>query len=180
MAKIEKTSPHRGIDFDDFLKEQGVFEEVMSSPKVKKAIRDLEESIQAGQHEAFTAGRGIISLVVALLCGCAGYTVGPIQPTFVKGVRTVADPIFGNKTKPGDSASQIGTETAETGKTVAERRKLQVQVDTTARSDFVGPPVPTPTPSASPVLTPAQKNEPLTPQKDVAPTAPPEPNLPTQ
>jgi hypothetical protein len=47
MAKIEKTSPHRGIDFDDFLKEQGVFEEVMSSPKVKKAIRDLEDSIQA-------------------------------------------------------------------------------------------------------------------------------------
>ena len=52
MAKIEKTSPHRGIDFDNFLKEQGVFEEVMSSPKIKKAIRDLGDLIQAGEREA--------------------------------------------------------------------------------------------------------------------------------
>src|SRR5258708_39159699 len=56
MAEIEKTSPHRGIDFDDFLKEQGVFEEVMSSPKIKKAIRDLGNLIQAGEREAFAAG----------------------------------------------------------------------------------------------------------------------------
>ena len=56
MAKIEKTSPHRGIDFDDFLKEQGVFQEVMSSPKIKKAIRDLGDSIQASEREAFAAG----------------------------------------------------------------------------------------------------------------------------
>jgi len=56
MAKIEKTSPHRGIDFDDFLKEQGVFEEVMSSPKIKKTIRDLGDLIQAGEREAFAAG----------------------------------------------------------------------------------------------------------------------------
>jgi hypothetical protein len=98
----------------------------------------------------------------------------------MKAVRTVAVPIFGNKTKPGDSALQNGTETAKTDKTIAERRKLLAQLDTAARPDFVGPPAPTPTPSASPVLTPAQKNEPLTPQKGVAPTAPPEPNLPTQ
>ncbi len=56
MAKIEKTSPHRGIDFDDFLKEQGVFEEVMSSPKIKKTIRNLGDLIQAGEREAFAAG----------------------------------------------------------------------------------------------------------------------------
>jgi hypothetical protein len=56
MAKIEKTSPHRGSDFDDFLKEQGIFEEVMSSPKIKKAIRDLGDSIQASEREAFAAG----------------------------------------------------------------------------------------------------------------------------
>ncbi len=56
MAKIEKTSPYRGIDFDDFLKEQGVFEEVMSSPKIKKAIRNLGDLIQAGEREAFAAG----------------------------------------------------------------------------------------------------------------------------
>ncbi len=83
------------------------------------------------------------------------------------------------RSKLGDSALQIGTETAESGQTVAERRKLQSQVDTAARSDFVGPPAPTPTPSASPALTPAQQQQKqaLTPQKDVAPT---EPNLPTQ
>jgi outer membrane protein assembly factor BamD len=89
------------------------------------------------------------------------------------------------RSKLGDSALQIGTETAETGQTVAERRKLQAQVDTAARSDFVGPPAPTPTPSPavpssavpSSAATPGQKKQPLTPQKDVAPT---EPNLPTQ
>jgi Lipopolysaccharide-assembly len=42
-------------------------------------------------------GRAIL-LVVALLSGCAGYTLGPIQPTFMKGVRKVAVPIFANKT----------------------------------------------------------------------------------
>ncbi len=52
----EKPSPHRGSDFDDFLIEQGIFEEVMSSPKIKKAIRDLGDSIQAGEREAFAAG----------------------------------------------------------------------------------------------------------------------------
>jgi len=56
MAKIEKTSAHLGSDFDDFLKEQGIFEEVMSSPKIKKAILDLGDSIQAGERGAFTAG----------------------------------------------------------------------------------------------------------------------------
>jgi hypothetical protein len=56
MAKIEKSSPHRGSDFDDFLKEQGIFEEVMSSPKIKKTIRDLGDSIEAGEREAFAAG----------------------------------------------------------------------------------------------------------------------------
>jgi Lipopolysaccharide-assembly len=43
-------------------------------------------------------GRAIILLVVALLSGCAGYTLGPIQPTFMKGVRKLAVPIFDNKT----------------------------------------------------------------------------------
>jgi len=56
MAKIEKPSPHWGSDFDDFLKEQGIFEEVMASPKMKKAIKDLGDSIQAGEREAFAAG----------------------------------------------------------------------------------------------------------------------------
>jgi len=56
MAKIEKPSPHRGSDFDDFLKEQGIYKEVTASPKVKKAIWDLGDSIQASEREAFAAG----------------------------------------------------------------------------------------------------------------------------
>jgi hypothetical protein len=43
-------------------------------------------------------GRAIIFLVVALFSGCAGYTVGPIQPTYMKGVHKLAVPIFDNKT----------------------------------------------------------------------------------
>ena len=42
------SNPYRGSDFDEFLKAQGGYEEVMTSPKVKKAIRDLGDSIQAG------------------------------------------------------------------------------------------------------------------------------------
>jgi hypothetical protein len=49
-------NPHRGSDFDDFLKGQGIYEEVISSPKLKKAIKNLADSIQAEMHEAFAAG----------------------------------------------------------------------------------------------------------------------------
>jgi hypothetical protein len=49
-------NPHRGSSFDDFLKSQGIYEEVMASPKVKKAIRDLGDSIEPKMHEAFAAG----------------------------------------------------------------------------------------------------------------------------
>lgn len=51
-------------------------------------------------------GRAIVLLVIALLPGCAGYTLGPIPPSFMK----------------------IGTKTAESGQTVAERR-LHAWVD---------------------------------------------------
>jgi hypothetical protein len=50
------SNPYWGSDFDDFLKAQGIYEEVMASPKIKKAIRDLGDSIQAGEREAFAAG----------------------------------------------------------------------------------------------------------------------------
>ena len=55
-ANWMKPNPHRGSDFDDFLKSEGIYEEVMTSPKVKKAILDLGDSIQAGEREAFAAG----------------------------------------------------------------------------------------------------------------------------
>src|ERR1700737_5338912 len=43
-------------------------------------------------------GRAIILLGVALLAGCAGYTLGPIPPTYMKGAHRVAVPIFKNDT----------------------------------------------------------------------------------
>jgi len=52
----QKRNPHRGSDLDDFIKAEGIYEEVMASPKVKKAIRDLGDSIQAEIREAFAAG----------------------------------------------------------------------------------------------------------------------------
>jgi hypothetical protein len=51
-----KPNPHRGSDFEDFLKAEGIYEEVMASPKLKKAIKNLADSIQAEMHEAFAAG----------------------------------------------------------------------------------------------------------------------------
>jgi outer membrane protein assembly factor BamD len=89
------------------------------------------------------------------------------------------------RTKMGDEALKIGTENPETGQTQAERRKLQAQVDTTSRPDYVGPPAPTPTPSPSPAATPlnttapenSNQKAPLVPPNDVKPA---EPNLPSQ
>jgi outer membrane protein assembly factor BamD len=62
------------------------------------------------------------------------------------------------RTKMGDEALKIGTENPETGQTEATRRKLQAQVDTTSRPDFVGPPAPAPTPSPTPAANPANAN----------------------
>jgi hypothetical protein len=54
--RTKVSNPYRDSDFDDFFKAQGIYEEIMASPKLKKAIRDLGDSIQAGMHEAFAAG----------------------------------------------------------------------------------------------------------------------------
>jgi outer membrane protein assembly factor BamD len=86
------------------------------------------------------------------------------------------------RTKMGDEALKIGTENPETGQTQAERRRLQAQVDTTSRPDYVGPPAPTPTPSPTPAANPASgapesQKAPLVPPNDVKPA---EPNLPSQ
>jgi hypothetical protein len=44
-------------------------------------------------------------LIPFLLFGCAGYTLGPVQPTFMKGIRRIAVPIFENRTvEPGIDA----------------------------------------------------------------------------
>ena len=52
----EKLNPHKGDAFDDVLKSEGIYEEAMASPKIKKVFKDLSDSIEAGEHEAFAAG----------------------------------------------------------------------------------------------------------------------------
>ncbi len=48
-------------------------------------------------------GRPYLLFFAALvLSGCAGYTVGPIQPTFMKDIHRIAVPIFENRTVEPD------------------------------------------------------------------------------
>jgi hypothetical protein len=47
--------------------------------------------------------RGILPFMVALLlAGCAGYTLGPIPPTYMKGIHKIAVPVFRNTTTAAD------------------------------------------------------------------------------
>ena len=43
-------------------------------------------------------GRQILCILIGCFSGCAGYTLGPTPPTYMKGVRSVAVPIFKNTT----------------------------------------------------------------------------------
>ena len=43
-------------------------------------------------------GRLFLCILIGCFSGCAGYTLGPTPPTFMKGVRAVAVPIFKNTT----------------------------------------------------------------------------------
>ncbi len=74
----------------------------------------------------------------------------------------------------GEDALRAGPERAETGRKASERRKLQAQVDTAKRSDYLGPPV------EVPAEVPAEKPKLRTSPEDVAPVPAVEPALPQQ
>lgn len=40
----------------------------------------------------------LFALLALLLAGCAGYQLGPVKPTYMKGVHTIAVPSFKNET----------------------------------------------------------------------------------
>jgi outer membrane protein assembly factor BamD len=83
------------------------------------------------------------------------------------------------KAKVGDAALQPGPEQAQTGAKAAEQRRLQAQVQTTTRPDYVGPPVAEPTPV--PDQTPPPKDNLRTSPDDLTPPPPAvEPPLPGQ
>jgi lipopolysaccharide assembly LptE-like protein len=47
-------------------------------------------------------GRLFLLIVAGLLSGCLGYTVGPVQPTYMKGIHRLAVPILKNNTVEPD------------------------------------------------------------------------------
>lgn len=79
------------------------------------------------------------------------------------------------KQNVGVDALRSGPESAETGEKAEERRKLQAQVDTASRPDYVGPPAP-----SLPVETAPAKPKLRTPGETVPQTLIPEPALPSQ
>jgi outer membrane protein assembly factor BamD len=89
------------------------------------------------------------------------------------------------KAKVGDAALEPGPEQTQTGAKAVEERRLQAQVQTTTRPDYVGPPVaePTPVPTPTPDETPAPAGDLRTSPDDMnlPPSQPPvEPPLPGQ
>jgi len=77
----------------------------------------------------------------------------------------------------GDDALRTGPERAETGEKAAQRRRLQAQVETSALSDFNGPPRKDVVPDELPVV---NKPKLRTESRDVRPLPSVEPALPTQ
>jgi hypothetical protein len=47
-------------------------------------------------------GRQLLCILLGLVAGCTGYTLGPTPPTYMKGVRRVAVPIFKNASITAD------------------------------------------------------------------------------
>lgn len=74
----------------------------------------------------------------------------------------------------GEDSLRPGPEQTETGARASQRRKLQSQVDTAARPDYVGPPVSVPDEVAP------EKPKPRTSPEDLAPVPAVEPSLPQQ
>jgi outer membrane protein assembly factor BamD len=85
------------------------------------------------------------------------------------------------KAKVGDAALEPGPEHPETGPKAAEQRRMQAQVETASRSDYVGPPVAEPTPPPAPEETAPPKPALRTSPEDLGPQPPAvEPALPSQ
>ena len=56
-----------------------------------------------------STGRRLLCILVGCFAGCAGYTLGPTPPTFMKGVHRVAVPIFKNTTVAPDIQTMATT-----------------------------------------------------------------------
>ncbi len=76
----------------------------------------------------------------------------------------------------GEDALRIGPENAETGQTLALRRRLQAQVETSSLADFSGPPKRDVVPDELPAAAPGMRTS----IEDVQPLPAVEPDLPTE
>jgi outer membrane protein assembly factor BamD len=85
------------------------------------------------------------------------------------------------RAKVGDTALEAGPEQPETGAKAQEQRRMQAQVATASRSDYLGPPVAEPTPVPAPDETAPPKPALRTSPEDLGPQPPAvEPPLPAQ
>ena len=49
MAKTTKANPHAGSSFDDFLKEEGIYEEVQARALKRALAEQLDDAMQSGK-----------------------------------------------------------------------------------------------------------------------------------
>ena len=49
MAKATKVNPHTGSSFDDFLKEDGIYEEVQARALKRALAEQLDDAMQSGK-----------------------------------------------------------------------------------------------------------------------------------
>ena len=54
MAKATKVNPHAGSSFDDFLKEDAIFEEVQARALKRALAEQLDEAMQSGKLSKVT------------------------------------------------------------------------------------------------------------------------------
>ena len=84
------------------------------------------------------------------------------------------------KAKVGDAALVAGPAEAQTGAKAREQQRMQAQVETASRSDYLGPPVAQPTPAPAPDETAPGKPDLRSSPDDLNPQPPVEPALPQQ
>jgi antitoxin HicB len=54
MAKAAKANPHKGGNFDDFLKEDGIYEEVQARALKRALAEQLDDAMQSGKLSKVT------------------------------------------------------------------------------------------------------------------------------
>jgi len=54
MAKVSKVNPHSGTNFDDFLKEDGIYEDVQARALKRALAEQLDDAMQSGKLNKVT------------------------------------------------------------------------------------------------------------------------------